>query len=937
MSKLDIKKVYSDNPYADELVYFTLQLGIGTVLKLQSIAEKYETMEILRKAGVYISCIEGNAILGLFDELPYEVLTSTLDADGRPYGAGLPHTLAMDIVRDSKKARGLSQELQDRILTAMQIWYIEHYVEENTYYRMLNGQPPIGYKDIYVEDWRLPKNITIDNSVPVHKMKKGEITILDNTGVLDDLYDADPENRGFLKHMGNKQISIYKARKTEQFGTLYMPSIKTESIREMFTEKLENNKTYTMRAVYSEAYKFESEYYDNIMAIFILLISMIDVISRVQEFITKKEIFDIRSCEYLFQSYGVEFFPEIPLRYQIAMVKNIHTLLKYKSTAKCMIDICSLFGFDNVKVFKYYLLKDHKIINSATGDYSLTGDPEKDYTLKFIKLPLTDNIDDYIRVGSNHIDYDELTDGDPTWDGGLDHIKVKQDILREEFNIVRTKYISIDTIYDIAKMAAQQCYFFNMLYDNHEVEELLTMNIPYIDLSATFRISDVFSFLTALSYYYYGTKDILMDTQDKVLHVNGFNFKADLGALAASLQRTGHTLHAMEQLKKFQIPEGQIPSFDQMMDMFVNNLDIREELINGMAEADNLRVFLVYKKLYDSLMVVELTMDHFKNPETGDFWRDEEGDPTYAEYFKHKEPILYYVLMECASIEEVEERKQYISNLIDNVVLTIENYIDLDEFQALLRSLPAVSAEAIKQFIAMCINFYKSYKVDFLGLNTIYYLDDKLDGLIRIIDDLILERYFEKNEDIWVRELIKSLHVDMTKEERIKLLDVVSMNIRTWIYKNYHDHVFIRDDIPSKIVKLAMYSVAMLQDTLGAHISKHVNWDSVAPADIIGRLSINMTKEDKAQLRDIMEFHYWYTRKHQDTIHLREDAISRMTIREQLRSDINISEIFTKYLTHFDKMDFATAIDFMRVMIVNLTKKDSISFEEKFYINRYTE
>ena len=62
-----------------------------------------------------------------------------------------------------------------------------------------------------------------------------------------------------------------------------------------------------------------------------------------------------------------------------------------------------------------------------------------------------------------------------------------------------------------------------------------------------------------------------------------------------------------------------------------------------------------------------------------------------------------------------------------------------------------------------------------------------------------------------------------------------------------------------------------------------------------------------------------------------------MTVRELLRSDLGISEVFTKYFTHFNKMDFATAIDFMRVMIVNLTKKDSISFEEKFYIHRYTE
>ena len=100
------------------------------------------------------------------------------------------------------------------------------------------------------------------------------------------------------------------------------------------------------------------------------------------------------------------------------MIKNIHTLLKYKSSAQCMVDICSLFGFDNIKVFKYYLLKDHNV-DLATGDYVYDEDPEKQFTLKFIKLPLEDNVNDYIRVPSNHIDYDEITEGDVTWDGGL--------------------------------------------------------------------------------------------------------------------------------------------------------------------------------------------------------------------------------------------------------------------------------------------------------------------------------------------------------------------------------------------------------------------------------------------------------------------------------------------------------------------------------------
>ena len=866
---IDIKKVYSDNPYVDELVYYTMQLGIDTVLKINGEAEKYETLEILKKAGTYISCIEGNVILGQFDYFPYEVLTSTVDSDGRLYGAGLPDTTARAIVNNPKNVKDISSDAQKRVLEAMKIWYIEHYEEENTYYRMLNGLPPIGYPDIYVDEWRVT-DVTLDLSIPLHKMSKSTILILDNKGILDDLFNEDPKNRGFIKHLGLKKIDVYLARKASNFDPLYVPDIDSDSIREMYIDKLNNNRTYVIRAVYSEAYKYNSDYYDNIMAIFIVLITLVDIISRVQEFITRKEIFDIRSCEYLFQSYGVEFFEEIPLRYQIAMVKNIHTLLKYKSSAQCMVDICSLFGFDNIKVFKYYLLKDRNI-DLTTGDYSFTGDDEKDFTLKFIKLPLEDNVNDYIRTPSNHIDYDEITDGDPTWDGGLDHEEVKKEILKEAFNIVRTKYISIDTIYDIAKMSAEQTYFFNMLYDNYEKEELLKVRISFIDGSRQFDLADTFSMLTALSYYYYDIKDTLMDTQEKVLYVNGFNFKADLAELAASLERTGYTLHAMEQLKAFQVPDSQIPSFDQMMNMYVNNLSVRDELIKGMQEADNLRVFLVYRKLYNALMTVELTMDHFKNPETGDFYRDADGDATYTEYFKNVEPLFYYELMDIYSIEDVDDRKQRIATMIDNIVLALENYINLDEFQSLLYGLPAVSAEAVKQYIAMVINFYKSYKVDFLGLNTIYYLDDRVDGLIRIIDDVFLFRNFTKNEEIFVTEIIKKLQVNMAYEEYIKLLDTIALDIETWANKQYDDYINIYDDIPTKIIQFIKYSVCIIGETYGIHISRECI-ENLNIHDLIGEIKATVEYKEKISLYERIWIYYNYR------IDVDPDAVSEFDI-----------------------------------------------------------
>lgn len=768
----EIKKIYTENPYVDEMVYYTKQLSIGTVLKMQDRADNNETVQSIKNGDLYISCIEGTAIFEVFPKVTETAL--------RAAGITAPYTIAQCLL-DKNNVPLIKR---DEVTKAMIEDYINTYEELNPYYRMLHGLPPIGKKD-YITDWIPPSGIDIDISKPVHEMTDIEAKLLDSYGVLDSMIEEDPVGREYMRHLGKKSIDYYIARRANRFDPLYVPTIDSDAIEKLYRDKLDSNKFYVLRTVYSEAFKYDSDYYDNFIAVFIILITMVDIISRVQEFVARKEIFDIRSVQYIFESYGIPFFEEIPLKYQIAMVKNLHTLLKYKSSAKCMVDISSLFGFKNIKIFKYYILKDRRV-NLKTGEYVESYDEngneiiEDEYELRFLKFPLNEELDDYIRVGGNYSDYDEITLGDPKWDGGLEHDQVMKDILKQEFNFSRTKYISIDSIYDIAKIIEQQCFFLNMLYDNLKLEDLVCITIPYIEKEKKFNLADVFTLLTILRYYYSGVKDIIMDTQSKVLYVNGFNFKADLALLASDLEAkykygimydAGSTIHAREQLAKFKIPTEQFPSFNEMMDLYINNIEVKNELVKGMQEADNKQVYDVYKKLYDALMITELTLDFYKNPETGDFYRDEDGDPTYTEFLKHRDLTLYYIIVKMKEFEDTASRDQYIANIIDNITYSLEEFMDSEEFQGLFATLPVLSSEAVKQYISMVINFYKSYKVDFLGMNTIYTIDDKNNAIIRIIDEVIINKLYDREDYMRFFDIIGKNNVSSIPREDIKLIE----------------------------------------------------------------------------------------------------------------------------------------------------------------------
>lgn len=829
----EVSKIYTDNPFVDELVYYTRLMSMDTVLKLKKVADNAETAESIRNGNLYISCIENTAIFEIFPDFPEDVWSSLL------IKSGITDPLYLEKCKISKD--NVRKEDRAKLTANMTEYFIENYEEMNPYYRMLHGLPPLGSSGDYVEDWLPPDGVEIDLTKPVHEMDKFEASILEKYGVLDSMMQEDPVGREYMRHLGKKKIDYYLARRANRFDILYMPSIDSDAIEKMYRDKIDANKFYVLRTVYSEAFAFNSDYYDNFIAVFIVLITVVDIISRVQEFIARKEIFDIRSVQYIFKSYGVPFFEEIPLKYQIAMVKNLHTLLKYKSTSKCMVDICSLFGFKNIKIFKYYLLRDRRI-NLNTGEYlsSIDEDGNEDldaeYELKFLKLPLNEDLDKYVRVGGNYIDYDEITTEDVKWDGGLDHNMVMKEILRQEFNFSRTKYMSIDTIYDIAKMSAQQTYFFNFLYDNVDLESLLTVKVPFIEAGREFKVADLFTLLTVLTYYYRGVKDTIMDTQSKVLYVNGFNFKADLAELAKEIGPKkindtvvdpGSTLHAREQLDNFIIPKTSIPSFNEMMDIYVNNLKVRDELIKGMQEADNLKVYKVYEKLYNALMTIELTMDYFKNTETGDFYRDENGDATYTEFLKHRDSSIYYTILSLQDFEDKNSRNQYIANLVDSITYALEEYIDSDEFSSLFAKLPVVSIEAVKQYISTVINFYKSYKVDFLGLNTIYILDDKNEGFIRLIDDVYLKRFLQKNEFVKLYDQISKNIATMTKKDQVELIERIYLDIRTWVEKNYDDKIKIDDRLCEILSKLVLYSVVQMTEEITGKDIKQTAYEAI--------------------------------------------------------------------------------------------------------------
>lgn len=599
---------------------------------------------------IYMLCLNGLIdFYDLYDYLPIETRKIIINSE-------IDEKTNLQVYSESKEMfnsylNTLNRDERDRLkasITAdLQTWYPTHHEELNNYYRSIIGLPPLDKNgdimvDTLIHSWDdngkqfMEFGTRFINKIPntmypeihwkqqLYEFDSYDIGILNQYGVIEDWIDAckadinSPRYR-YLKYLGDNALDIYTCSRAMNFQLIGIPTIDDSDFKRRFLDAFTVNRDYVIRAVYSDAHKFQSDYYNKFIIIFILINTIMDCLANIPDYIIDREVFDSRCIKYLFESFGIPYYSEIPVKYQRSMLKNLNTLIKYKSSTRNMVDICSLFGFSDVKVFGYYLFKQ-RLVDTNTGEYefdennSITYDFDKLYVrdntgtiqdyngvrytklidyryydadkytktitceddngniskkiiinndadvyildtvandfiplkdtdyfnkvdadtspadLKFIKVPVNEDLSEYKNDPNYIIPYDEIVyqDEGNTWDGGDNHDYLYNRLLDHEFNAVKTKYVSVETVTEMTELSFQVAYFYNLLFDNIYSEDALTVEIPYLKIGHKFRFMDVVCYLFSLMYLYNGLEDNIMYSPTQILYIKGYNFNTDL-------------------------------------------------------------------------------------------------------------------------------------------------------------------------------------------------------------------------------------------------------------------------------------------------------------------------------------------------------------------------------------------------------------------------
>lgn len=812
-----------------------------SVIKYRTEAEKYETVETKKAADGYMMAYMQEDKFETYYRFEREVianvmtLTSERDIDFYYYD------------RDK-----IPIQYRDEMLRQQRQYVVNSYTELNNYYRCLNGLPNVEDTEldfVYPDDEIVAK-YGLPTGVPIHEFdREGSTTdyidILDSIGYIDELIAKYPEKK-YLKFLGSNRIDIITARRAMNFSLLRVPYDISESLLNLFMLIYEQCREYFMTCIYITEYRTTIDYYDNFIAMCIMVMAFQQVVARTIKGIIERDFFDTYCCKLLFSVYNVPYYTEMDSATRTQLVQNLNLLVQNKGTNKVIYDIASILGYDRLEIFKYYIVKARKFDNKGLPVTVTKVDPDTGetvpdykamYDIYFQKVAISDD-DAYDAVinSSDKQTYLEVTESDPYW---IDDEALQKEMYESEYNFVESKYMGVGISYRMTKIIFENIYLMKMLLEKKDQIPNIIIDIPKMSTYATITLFDAIVSLCAMVCKQNRLTGEILTEPSKILHVLGFTFNDDWEVIKADITSTSaaeREIMGFNFSKKAEEFKEHIKN-DKYLDdtlcdffsdsssytaasinaLYKNYTKLYEVLVEKMSTATDINVYQSYRKLYQAVFFTKENCSMFN------IGTDSSGEPIYADtymnYLKAMVPDMYDF------INETEP-----DNMYSNV-----NYI-VSRIMSILPDLKYLGffdghSNTMERMLIELIRFFKSYTTDLISMNIIYIFDLKPETMIRLID------YMEMHTSMIPRDFFNLSYAD-----HLHFLSTVSYNSR----------LKLSDKMSSLHNMFTMFDTCRFMDSIKSIHNKEYTVDSLSYYDTIDHMLTTEDFDDFMKLRDLI-------------------------------------------------------------------------------------
>lgn len=714
--------------------------------------------------------------------------------------AGLDRNMISFFLQDKNN---IPRAVRNKVVTLQKEKIISSYIERNEYYRMLAGLPPLN--DTESDFIYAPANdFGIPTTTPIHQLSYENISFLRSSGLLDELIKKYP-NKNYIKFLGDRSISIYTARTANNFDILYIDKtlIDTAIYRD-FRTFYDKSRACLMIGYYNKEYANMFVWYDEFIGLLILVMAIQRIISNIYKQGLTRDFYDAELIQYLFKSYSIPYIEQLDLNYQKIIAKNLNKMLQYKSTDKVLYDVAYLLGFYNINIYKYYLIKTHKLDENYNPVFIYETDGslvyDKMYNFHFQKVNLQEkDLNVALTDTKNRVDFDTLVMEDPYW---INDTELMNKLYTTNFNNIITKYMSLDVAYKIVEMMYEITTVLRMILDNRRDFQYITFEIPSI-MSKAIPLYDIVIFLCALGAKKMDLKGSVPIKGYQIPSVYGFNYKANLEKLREEIYNNeGEYTKIDPSLVNF-ILNMRASSVSDVDRLFTNITSLRKIITEYLFTVKDKETYYQYRKLYRSLLLVNDIEETYK---------DHNGDiqTTYESLLMRINPDLYTVYL------SAKDDKVLIDQYIDNIFIRMATISNEFRYMASVNR-----GDIIFDSLLKLIRFFKSYTVDFVNSGIHYFLDDRhLMGLklmeIWYFGNVSIEpRDYLTNLLPWYKDFIDEIEASIQFKENSKLYDFLNMSTNSSIY----DKLFILKD------RMRIESEIMFREKFGLVGEVSVNVD----------------------------------------------------------------------------------------------------------------
>lgn len=706
-----LKSLYSD----------LLSIIKGSVVKRADLAAMGETIETARAFDVYLACYNGSRYFYTFPEFDRDILEKYLDP-----------VLVNESLRNRKN---IPEEFRDAIVRDQAQRVLDTYEEKNWYYRTLMGLPPIGDRHwIYVKG---EKNIPED--VPIHQMTVEQISRLEIYGVLDRIKREHPDT-AYLDYLGVNAINLVQARTAREFDILRLgPSSNPRTI-DMFLREYHYARKFILATCYNRAEFNEKGLYEPVVGLLMITLAARNtMVPDEATYLNFEEILDA-----ILESYDfLRYFKRFPYTYKKRLVMKLDKLLQVKGTDGVLVDVCSIFNKEDLIASRYYLMKTYTM--GGDGMPLDTGDPDKDYTLNFVRASIDEH--DINTQEEYRENYYNVVNNDYLWQlTDEERHKIEQ----EDFNLMMSKYVDVQSAFDITSLVFETCCFINLLL--YARENLAKVTIP--NIYATGGKCSLFTMLNfllaAMSKRAHFDGNIVYSPMDiaEIWRFNYDNIEPQIREIVDKYELQVDVDKVL--LEGFQMeldkPAGAMIA-PQILRTYVNNRELFDAICNEMNRTNDIRQYIALHDCRDMFFTSATEMKTFVK-------MDGTIAQTYAEMLEDLEPRLAVKLN---SIDDEDT----LNALIIYILEQLEALFSSDELYYLWLSSPTIYGAIIGKYIRIAIEVFKASSVQLRSINIIFKLGDR--DPIHVIDELHSKRSKSIDEVIHVVDTLakhKVHHID---------------------------------------------------------------------------------------------------------------------------------------------------------------------------------